>query len=258
MILPTAQRHFDKWGAVELAGPLRALIISDLHIPYHHEGSVRLALEFGRERKANLILINGDMLDFFSLSTWEKDPRKRDLAGEVDAGRQFLATLREEFPRAKIVYKEGNHEERWGRYLAKNAPDLLGLEDFTWRSVYRLDRLRIQHVGDCRPVRIGKLFVIHGHEYRFAISNPVNPARGLFLRAKTHALCGHLHQSSQHSERQLDGKLVSTWSTGCLCDLNPDYSPLNQWSHGFAFAEVNADGAFNVTNPRIVEGKVYL
>lgn len=257
MNLPKANKHFENWGHVELTGPLRVLVLSDLHVPYHDAGAVKVALDYGRTQKANVVLINGDLADFFTMSAWEKDPRKRDLAGEIKAVRQTLSVIRESFPRARIIFKEGNHEERWERFLQRKAPELLGLDEFTWPAIANLAALKIEHVGECRPIKLGKLVVIHGHEYRFNISNPVNPARGLFLRGKTHALCGHFHQSSQHSEKRLDGKVISTWSTGCLCDLNPDYAPINNWSHGFAVAEITASGTFQVTNPRIINGKVY-
>jgi predicted phosphodiesterase len=255
--LPTALTHYDNWGSVPFAGPLRALVISDLHIPYHSTKAVELAIEYGKNNNANTVLINGDMADFFALSTWEKDPRKRNLANEVKAGQQFLEVLRDSFPKAKIILKEGNHEERWERYLETKAAELLDLPEFSWKRVYNLGKFKVAHVGDRRPIKLGKIIIIHGHEYRFNISNPVNPARGLFLRGKTHALCGHFHQSSQHSEKRLDDQVISTWSQGCLCDLHPDYAPINNWNHGFAFIEVSASGAFHVTNTRIIRGEVY-
>jgi predicted phosphodiesterase len=257
MNLPKAITHYAKWGAVPIAGPLRTLILSDLHIPFHSEQAIRLAVKFGQDQRANAVLLNGDMADFYAMSFWETDPRKRDLAGEVKAGKKFLEAIRGAFPKARIIWKEGNHEERWERYLQSKATALLGLDAFTWQEVYSLKQWNVEHVGERRPIRLGKLVIIHGHEYRFNISNPVNPARGLFLRGKTHALAGHFHQTSHHSEKRLDDKVISTWSTGCLCDLHPDYAPINNWCHGFAFVETTASGAFQVTNPRIIEGKVY-
>jgi hypothetical protein len=41
------------------------------------------------------------------------------------------------------------------------------------------------------------------------------------------------------------------WSTGCLCDLTPQYARVNRWNHGMAFVEVANDGSFNVSNFRI-------
>lgn len=255
--MPKGKRHFQNWGAVQIKGAKRILVIGDLHIPWHDEEAVALALKYGKDRDADTILINGDMVDFYAISRWETDPKKRDLAGEVDAGIEFLKHIREMFPKAKIVWKEGNHEERWEAYLRKKASELLGLKRFTWQAVYELEEHGIEHVGDCRPAKLGKLHIIHGHEYRFAIQNPVNPARGLFNRGKVHAVTNHFHQFSSHSERRLDQKVITTWSIGCLCDLHPEYAVLNNWQHGFAFVEVSASGAFEVTNTRIIEGKVY-
>ena len=50
---------------------------------------------------------------------------------------------------------------------------------------------------------------------------------------------------------------MSTWSTGCLCDLHPDYRPLNNWNHGFAIVEVAKDGTFQVQNKTVINGTIY-
>ena len=233
------------------------LVLSDIHLPYHDRTAVQTALEYGRDHKADLILLNGDIADCFSISRWETDPRERDFAGEVQFVRDFLGLVRNLFPRARIIYKLGNHEERWIRYMRLKAPELLGLGELDFNTVFWLDRFKIELVDTSAPIKVGELNFLHGHEYRFAISNPVNPARGLFLRAKTHTACGHFHQVSQHSGRSLDDKLTSCWSTGCLCDLHPAYRPLNEWCHGFMFAEVDKAGAFDVQNRRVFGNKSY-
>jgi hypothetical protein len=137
------------------------------------------------------------------------------------------------------------------------APELLGVDRFEFKELFQLDKFGIELVEDKRVVKLGALNILHGHEYRFAISNPVNPARGLFLRCKAHAICGHFHQSSHHTEKTVEQKIIATWSTGCLCDLHPEYAPLNNWVHGFAFVESTSDGKFNVQNKVIRNGKVY-
>lgn len=256
--LPDGKTHFKAlWGAVKIEGPARALILSDAHIPYHDKTALESALRYGIDNRATHVILNGDILDFFSVSFWEKDPRERDFAAEIKTGREFLAMVRDAFPQARITYKLGNHEERYERYLSVKAPELLGVDDFKFEAILGLSLYSIELVREKRPIRLGKLNLLHGHEYRFAMSNPVNPARGFFLKAKTHILGGHLHQTSQHSEKNLEQKVVSAWSTGCLCDLHPDYSPINSWNHGFAFVEVDADGVFNVHNLKVIEGKVY-
>lgn len=256
-VVPPALEELPGWEPVAFNGPLRVLILSDVHLPYHSQTALKLAIQYGLDHRATMVLLNGDIVDCFSLSRWEKDPGKRDFPGEVRTGRQFLTGLRKTFPRAKLCWKAGNHEERFVSFLRMKAPELLGLPEFEWGSVFGLKDLGVQWVDGKRPIRLGKLNVIHGHEYRFAIQNPVNPARGLFLRAKDHGLCGHFHQSAHHSDKTIEGKIISCWSTGCLCNLTPEYAPLNPWGWGFAFVNVDASGGFHVENMRIVGGKVW-
>jgi len=255
--MPKELRDFDQWGAVCFPGPLRALILSDIHIPFYDKQATLCALKYGEHLGADTILLNGDVADFFALSFWQNDPRKRDFPEEIKAVKEFLGCVRGAFPKSKIIYKLGNHEERMIRYMQVKAPELLGLPEFEIESVLGLKDNGIQLVKDNRPIKFGMLNIIHGHEYRFAISNPVNPARGLFLRGKVHAVCGHFHQSSQHTERALDQQVLGTWSTGCLCDLHPEYRPINNWNHGFMVVDTDKQGAFEVGNLRVVNGTAY-
>lgn len=256
-VIPEAIEQLNGWQPLDIPGPHRALILSDIHIPYHDADALEVALEWGIARKPTLILLNGDLVDHYALSRWETDPKQRDFPGEVAATKQFLAGLRRVFPKARIIIKHGNHEERFERYMRFQAPALLGVPAFEWSAIYDLEAQRIELVAQKRPIGLGDLSVIHGHEYVFQIANPVNPARGLFNRAKVHALCGHFHQSSNHTEKTMRQKVITTWSTGCLCDLHPEYRPLNNWGHGFAYAEIDKAGAFRVENLRIIDGKVY-
>ncbi len=254
-LLPEGKKHFDQWQPIVFDGPMRALVLADLHIPYHERSAIVNALEFGKKNDANMIVMNGDIADFFSVSFWEKDPRKRNFAEELKTVKSFIAEVRAQFPKARIVYKAGNHEERWQRYMFVKAPELLGVPEFKLTPMLGL--LPGELIEDKQPIRLGHLNIIHGHEYVFAISNPVNPARGLFLRCKAYALCGHFHQSSAHSEKTVEQRNVGTWSAGCLCDLHPDYRPMNNWNHGFAYVEVYSDGKFTVQNKYLSGNRLY-
>jgi predicted phosphodiesterase len=253
--LPEGKTEFDDWHSEPLELPAKILVLSDIHLPYHQSSAVKLALGYGMDRGADTILCNGDTMDFYSVSFWEKDPRQRDLAAELKAGREFFAML-ESLRKVKVVFKIGNHEERWERYLRVKAPELCGVDDFELSKILHLSK-NVKVVGEKRPIQAGGLKIIHGHEYRFGIAAPVNPARGFFLRSHDHVLGGHLHQTSQHSENTIDNKVISCWSTGALCDLHPAYAPLNKWNHGFAFVEVDKKGSFEVSNLRIIDGKIY-
>lgn len=256
-VLPEGITSFADWSSLEIPGPTNALLLSDVHVPYHNRQALELAVARGKAANVNTVILNGDSTDCYEVSSFQPDPRKCDFPGALRTTREMLAWIRAHFPKARIIYKEGNHEERLERYFTVRAPAVLDCDEFQLRNLLKLDDLGIEWLGEKRPILLGKLYVIHGHEFRCVFSNPVNPARGLFLRAKLSAMCGHFHQSSQHSEKNLGGKVVSTWSTGCLCDMRPEYMPLNNWSTGFAIVEVDGAGAFQVSNFRVIDGHVY-
>jgi hypothetical protein len=75
------------------------------------------------------------------------------------------------------------------------------------------------------------------------------------LKAKVAAMQGHNHQTSEHTERDMNGRITTTYSLGCLCQLSPQYLPLNKWNHGFAVVEVDGN-EFKVENKRINDGVI--
>jgi predicted phosphodiesterase len=255
MPMPKPKTEFKDWQIRKL-NARKVLILSDVHVPYHDEKALEIAIETGKEAGVDAVLLNGDFMDFYSVSRYVSDPTQRDLAGEMQMGRAMLEYLRSEFTGCQIWWKLGNHEERWASWIWQKAPEVYGVEDFTIQRLMRLKDYNVKLVADMEPISIGGLTVLHGHEYRFAISNPVNPARGLYMRSKVSSMMGHLHQSSEHTESDLKGKLVTTWSVGCLCQLRPRYAPLNKWNHGFAVVDTTGEDDYRVSNYRIHKGKL--
>jgi hypothetical protein len=114
----------------------------------------------------------------------------------------------------------------------------------------------ITYITDKQVIEVDEnLSILHGHEFRESVMAPVNAARGLFLRAKSCAIAGHLHQTSEHTESTVQGKMIATWSTGCLCDLHPKYMPINRWNLGFCVVTVGSKG-FQVDNKKIIDSRV--
>jgi hypothetical protein len=136
-------------------------------------------------------------------------------------------------------------------------PELRKVVDLQLGKIFRTDELGIKIINSKQRAKFGSLNVIHGHEFGESVFSPVNPARGLFLRAKASILAGHNHQTSSHHENDLNGKPTACFSTGCLCDLEPDYRPFafTKWNHGFAIVEVDGK-EFYVHNYRIINEKV--
>lgn len=235
-------------------GSSRLLVLSDIHIPYHDIKALKLALEYGKENKCNGVLLNGDTLDFFQLSRYIKDRRLRDFAGELELGKQFLESLQE--LQCPIYYKIGNHEERYENYLKTVAPELLGVSNFRLSELLEFGKYGVVEIKSKQLIKVGNLNILHGHEFGHSFFSPVNAARGLYTRAKADSVIGHHHQTSEHSEKDLNGNVVTTYSLGCLCGLQPEYMPFNKWNHGFGFITFKPTGEFEVRNLRIINGVI--
>lgn len=238
-----------------IKGHKRVAIFSDIHIPYHSMTAITAALDFCKKDKPDALLLNGDTLDAFQLSRFVKDPRKRHFADELKMMKQLIEVFQKQL-KCKIYFKYGNHSERYEQFLFQKAKELVGVEEFELDNIIKARVNGIEIIKDKRIIQLNGLNIIHGHEYTQGIFNPVNVARGLFLRAKTSALQSHSHQSSEHTERDMNGKITTTWSTGCLCELAPAYAPLNKWNWGFAMIDLDGTKSFDVRNKRIYNNTV--
>ena len=240
----------------EFKGHKRIAIFSDIHVPYHSIDCITAAIDFCKKEKPDGLLLNGDTIDCHRLSRYVKDPKKRNFALELDTFRALFDVFEREL-RCKIYFKLGNHEIRYEHFLMEKASELIGVEEFDFNNIIKARARGIEIIKDKQPMKMNNLWGLHGHEYVGGISAPVNPARGLFLKAKVSTFQGHNHQTSEHTEPTLTGKMVTTWSLGCMSELHPAYMPLNKWNHGFGIVDLDGNGEdFEFRNKRVFKGKI--
>lgn len=243
-----------EWYPFVMDGVTKVGVFSDIHIPHHTENAVECAIKRAKREKVDGIILNGDTIDCHKLSIFVVDPRARNFKEERETTIDFLAHLRQQFPDARIVWRDGNHEDRFKTYMMSKAPEIYDEEFFSLDILLDFDRFGIEYVTDKRIITVGKLAVMHGHEFHKGIAPPVNPARGAFLKAKQSVMVGHHHRTSEHTETTLDGTMITTWSVGCLSDLHPKYSPFSGYNHGAAIINLDGD-CYEVANYRIVNGR---
>ena len=239
--LPTSIKNVAVWG--------------DLHIPYHESDAVKAAIKLAKEDKVDAIFLNGDVLDFFGLSFHEKNPKNRPrISEELESARQFLKGLRKHFPNIPIYWIDGNHEHRLERYLAVKAPELLDTSEFQIASLLRMAEYGITYLGFRTKCYFGKLLVEHGD--RLKGTGGVNPARSARLKYKRSVLVNHFHKLSVDSGKQYDGDVMTCWSNGCLCELEPEYMEVNEHVHGVCHVQMDGDN-YRVRQYQIINGKVF-
>ena len=239
-----------------------ALVLPDIHAPYHDSRALGAAIEYGEKRKPDVVIIHGDGVDCYAISSWKTDPLRPIFKVEVEQAKRILKFVAKAFPDAEKIYLEGNHEMRLRHLLWGGSKMLAGLEALTIPSIYGLGEMGWKYVSnsqllenDIKPFSLGKLFVLHGHEMRVTYS-AVNIPRIYYLRNHVNMLIAHHHQTQEYIARRLDLHHEGAFSVGCLCKLSPDYSPANNWNHGFALVSWDSDGDFSVENKKIIGGKV--
>ena len=232
------------------------LWLSDIHIPNHNEEAVQLAINYGVENKVNCVILGGDLIDNYPFTRFDKKPDRGEAKGMFQDVADFLLMLRDTFKEAKIIWLEGNHDKWYQKWLMKNAPVVWDDPYYSLQERLRLDDYDIEYLEEKRILKIDHLHALHGHTLIRGVFNPVNPARGAFVKAKASCIIGHCHQSSKHTESTLRGKIISCFSTGALCDLHPDYDPHNT-KHNLGVAHIKrANGNFHVRNLEIYNNQI--
>lgn len=234
-------------------------IISDIHLPYHDELATRTAIEYIKKEGVDAVLLNGDIIDFYGISRFDRNPSKPKMREEFDQLQYFLTSLKAYFPDTKIYYKIGNHEERWQKYFYTKAPELFGIHEFEFAEITKLREHKIELIEGKQIIKFGALNIIHGHEFGESTFSPVNAARGTFIKALASTVHGHNHSTSSHHQNNLNEDAMAVWSIGCLCELSPDYRPMGflKWNHGFGIVERREGNGFSFHNYRIRNGEVF-
>ena len=243
-----------KYEPFEFSGHKKIGILSDVHLPYHSIDALTEAISVLKKEKIDGLLLNGDTLDCHTLSRWVKDPKKRDFKYELDTLNQLFDVLDKEL-KCKVYFKIGNHEQRYEHFLHMKAHELRGIEAFEFENIIRARERGVQMIKSVQYMRMNGLNGIHGHEYPSQFS-PVNIARGLYTKSKVSSFQGHNHITSEHTETDMNGKITTTWSIGCLSELSANYAPLTKWNHGYAWVELDGNKEdFIFHNKRIYKGK---
>jgi hypothetical protein len=243
-------------------GVEHVLICNDVHVPYHDPFAWRAFLLRLADVRPDRLIINGDFADFLSVSLHEDGQPAPAFAAEVEQVCDELAKLRRMMGTRPIHYCEGNHENRYSRYVAKKAPVLAGRE--SWHSALRLADHGITHSPYGVVHKIGHLGFTHG------VFAGDNYTKQHLLRYGTSLMIGHCHRAQVYTVPVAgpDGSQHARgcWGVPCLAPVDEcSYikGPTG-WTqgHGEAWIET-ATGRFSAevivyTGQRFyMDGKVY-
>ena len=234
----------SKESEAYMAKATKVMVTSDYHIPYEDRKSIDITLKAAKIYKPNVFVINGDLLDFYSLSSWDKNPEHFDVSHEISEGKKYLQMIRDALGKnTTIVYLEGNHEARLQRYLWKN-PELADLDVLKMENLLDLDKYQVKWIGaemdywkkTSGSYNIGDTRIMHGDnrlngastsKYSgYSIKNTVGTTR-------KNTIMGHVHRGAVHYNTNEDSTLVGV-EGGNLCQEIPTAN----WQQGFTTFEV--------------------
>jgi len=241
---------------IEEKNNLTELVMADLHIPYHDSISINAMFDYLSTYNIvpDVIVILGDLIDFYKVSFFSKDPTKMSVKEEMSIAYSFLQSLRADFPDARIIYYEGNHEQRLNRYLMDNAGELYELVQGLLEDKLRLNDLRIEYIDE--PFRIGKLWHLHGHEKSARGGNPEYITNVMWKYVHDNFIVGHYHRSQEKMFKAIDGTLYWGGAVGHLA-TTLEYAKLNNWTQGFGIIHYDINGDFIADLKTIHNGEVF-
>ncbi len=220
--------------AKDMAKPLPELeigvVASDFHFPFHSPKGWSIFLQTLDRLQPMYVVINGDFVDFYAISDHAKHPaRLARFEEELQASRAGLREIERLLPNAKLIYIDGNHEDRLRRYLWSKAPEL----HRTITISNLLDLSRWTHIDYKKHWKLGKMHFTHdvGVAGRTAVTRALDTYQHCVIT-------GHSHRFQLVVEGNALGESKLSASFGWLGDVDQiDYMhearANKDWALGF-------------------------
>lgn len=225
------------------------VVISDIHYPYQDEEAIKAFLRFIKANPVDTVIMNGDILDMYDCSSFDKNPdRINSLQEELNLATKFFGKLRKILPDAEIVFIRGNHEYRLERYLMKH-PELFSLDALKLPNLLRLRDFNIGY--EPKAFKLGSLKITHGSIVRKFSGYT---AHAELDKNDCSGISGHTHRGGAYF-KQTPSRYLAWYEGFCLCDIHPEYVENPNWQQGFLYGYINKD-SFAINPIPIVDGKI--
>jgi hypothetical protein len=237
----------------------------DFQFPFEDPEVYASFLTFLAHERPDRIVLTGDILDLTAVSAYDKDPRLgMPVQEELAHTHRRLAEIRASAgPEAQIFFLYGNHEARFSKWLAKKAPDLVGLTDADGREILSLaNLLRLDALGITPCISEGVAFAGPEHlRSYYQITTDLIATHGTYSRttgggasimpiveaAGVSVVGGHDHSQGVAFKTiggfaGLEARRTAAISTGMMCRRTElgylAQHQVSRWAAGFAVIEL--------------------
>ena len=240
----------------------KVMVTGDYHIPYMNKGAYNVMKEYTKKYKPDVFIINGDLLDFYSISSFDKKPDRKDsVSNDVKKARKVLRDIRKTVGKStEIHYLIGNHENRFQTFLWRHAPELYGVDGLTLKEQLRLDELSINYVSadndywgkDNGHLKIGDMIIMHGDSRLNGSSYSKYSCYGIkntiLNGIQNSVIQGHSHRLGKFFHNDYVGL-----ESGSICEKIGTAN----WQQGFVTFEVYRNKTYNHRTHKIINGRIY-
>jgi len=248
----------------------KVLVYGDVHFPYHDEKALNVLYKYMKQYQPNIVVINGDVADFYSISTFDKNPDHFDLQKEIEMVKNHFNKVKNIVGnRTKIYYLGDNHcTGRLQKYVYKN-PELYGLDILKLENLFEFKKYNIQYIGadieywkkESGYLELGDVIIMHGDAKINGASTSKYAgysAKNTMMTIQKSVILSHVHKLSIVSHYQYHQRLIGM-EAGCLCQKIPTAN----WQQGFVTFELYKK---KMINPRLhyifdgvlmEDGKIY-
>ncbi len=246
----------------------RILIIPDQHFPFNDKKYWKLLMQVGKTFKPHNIIILGDFIDNYSVSSHDKDPRRKTcLDDEIESAINGLKDVKK-LKAKNNVFISGNHEYRLERMLMKESPETFKLlsnkgGDPT-KKILTLDELGFKYVPYRQHYKLGKAFFTHdvGEAGRFAHVKAGDTYHKNIIIGHTHTI-GYAVQGDAYGDKYVNA-MFGWGGDNSSIDYMHKAKIVKNWALGFGVGYLDKATGFIYLYPVpvvkyscVVEGKFY-
>ncbi len=228
----------------------RLVSISDTQYPFVDEPLLAAVNEFIKDFQPNDLIYNGDVLDYWEISDFDKRPGSRfSIEDEERWARELMDLHARLVPGVKIFWVDGNHEQRLTRATWRDAGKFANHVK-TLPEVLGLKQRKVDYVPYGKHVDYLGFVFTHGN---FVSSGSGTTARRHLLAYGSSGANGHTHRLGSVSKTDMNGRTHTWHEQGALCRTDLEYvNGVADWQQGFLWGEV-WNGALHPQLAHVIE-----
>lgn len=232
---PTTEPSGRQRPAKDAGDAVSVLYYSDVHLSHHYEHAVERLLDHMASEQFDHIIDGGDRIDAYSVSKYDKDPRRlASLPDELALSEDLSEKVEARANGAELHFCLGNHEQRIRDYTRRRAPGLEGIRGLELPKLLGVDGWNFH---DRPGVVIAGVRFKHGDKVAKGAGNSVRKEMDDLWQS---VVMGHCHRQAVVRTRK-HREFVGV-EAGCLAKLDPEYIAHPDWKQGWVSLLISPDG----------------